>query len=135
MTQSIIHRKLMQNNVERDIVDILGPNYETVLNFWHYVETISKEEYVNIRAAYEENCDAMYRDTFSHKNLLEKIVDSITVIDESTIWNNCHVLHNRGLVSFDACSVVSWATHELICMHKLLEDGHKLLFVPLFNKH
>ena len=55
MTQSIIHRKLMQNNVERDIVDILGPNYETVLNFWHYVETIPKEEYVSICAAYMEN--------------------------------------------------------------------------------
>jgi hypothetical protein len=134
MTHSIIHRALSQNNVERDVVDILGPNYETVLNFWHYVETISKEEYVNIRAAYDENCDALYRDTLSHREILEKNVNSISCINEANIWNNCQVLHNRGLASFGDCCVISWATHELIAMHELFEQGHKLLFVPLFNK-
>ena len=134
MTHSIIHRELMQNNVERNNVDILGPNYETVLNFWHYVETIPKEEYVNIIAAYNENLGVAYKESYSHRKLLEDIVDSITCLTENIVWNNCHALRNRGLASFDGGCVIAWATDELIAMHELFEQGHKLLFVPLFNK-
>jgi hypothetical protein len=134
MKQSIIHQSLIEESRGKDIVDILGPNYETILNFWHYVETISKEEYVNIIAAYFENQDVAYKEKYSHRKLLEDIVDSITRLTENTIWNNCHALRNRGLASFDGCCVIAWATDELIAMHELFEQGHKLLFVPLFNK-
>ena len=33
MTLSILHQRLIEENKGKDVVDILGPNYETVLNF------------------------------------------------------------------------------------------------------
>jgi hypothetical protein len=130
MKYSIIHQTLINRNTGEDIVDILGPNYETVLNFWHYVETISKEECLNIRAEYDANQNVLFEETFSHKRLLEDIVDSITCLTENMLWNNCI----GRIVSFEGCCIVAWATDELIAMHELFELGHKLLFVPLFNK-
>lgn len=133
MTLSTIHRTLIEKSRGKDIVDILGPNYETVLNFWHYVETISKEEFGAIEASYIENTDIFYNDEVSHRNLLTNFVNSISSIPEHDIWNTSFVYESRG-TPFSAICAISWATHELIAMHELFNRGYKLLYVPMFQK-
>lgn len=133
MTLSIILQRLIDENEGRDVVDILGPNYETVLNFWHYVETISEEEFGAIEASYVENTDILYNGEVSHKSVLTNFVNSISSISECDIWSTSFVFRSRG-TPFCAICAISWATHELIAMHELFNQGYKLLYVPMFQK-
>ena len=96
----------------------LGPNYETVLNFWKWLDTLTSEQrnVVGIRN----------RLSVSDRNK----VDTIATDSAYSVVG--------GVFAGEACKAAGFgafgfATYELIGMHIILERGKKLTFVPMFH--
>lgn len=116
MNYSKIHRRfryhLPNDNVFVAPEDFLGPNYETVLNFWCYLESLSRED-------------------FNHKNL-------ITIPGYTTyLRNEARKIAPHQADAWAATSEAlnigmdyGWSTLELIVMHKILGEGKSLHIIP-----
>jgi hypothetical protein len=125
------HSKSHQTFIERLPVrapaepqELLGPNYEAVLNFWWYLDTISEEQQDVFVDRYRA-IDARNRD-----RLIEVIgatANTITTYADAAC--NCARIDWYGVKRFAA----AYATWELICMHTLLEQDKELVFVPMFD--
>ena len=98
--------------------NFLGPNYETVLNFWKWIDSLSVEQWKVVADRYRNLDDAAW--------------DAAWVAARDAARD----------AAWDAAWVAAWyaawyaagsATYELIGMHLLLEQGKKLIFVPMFD--
>jgi hypothetical protein len=104
----------------------LGPNYEAVFNFWSFVEDLGSEEEKLITERFLE-----FENTYDYygTRLIEYTNKVLT--NEAYIWHEVfeatEVLHHTMRIA------IAWATHELICMHKLIEDGEHIVMLPLFE--
>lgn len=113
------------------IEDALGPNYQTVINFWLFVESLDKE-----------TLDFMGKGYRSHPydyDTEEKIVGILKQIipHEGRLWleivNVVKVLVGETHTFPKSKSyAIAWATHEIIGMHKLIEIGHDFRILKLF---
>jgi hypothetical protein len=94
----------------------LGPNWETVLRFWLYYESLTDEQQNELHRRYW----AIDRDNRNRSCVLAYNA-AYEVIGEDNIQ--------------EAWEVTSYSpiTYELIAMHLLLERGHSLTFVPLIK--
>lgn len=127
MTYSKVHlhfaNSLSDNqSIESDEVllfpeHFLGPNYETVLNYWKFLDKFSSKD-------------------FRKRSLLSVASGNLTLRDlarsitsyQADAWVSTSVAHN---ISYN----YGWVTVELIAMHKILEEGKSLVYVPqLFNE-
>jgi hypothetical protein len=94
----------------------LGPNWETVLRFWLYYESLTYEQKDELERRYFA---IVYNNRIRAENLAHNV--AIEVV---------------GVVNWRP---VCWATtypsltYELIAMHLLFERGHFLTFVPLIK--
>jgi hypothetical protein len=129
MTYSKIHQKfskILKNpaaltNPEK----YLGPNWEDVLNFWIYLDTLSDEEKNEMR----QRCWDLDGDVRISANVVAS--DSADEVvgwgfREAAYWAACDV---TGRVVFGD------ATYELIAHHKLLEQNKTLTILPLCVKN
>ncbi len=96
----------------------LGPNYKTVLNFWYYLDTLTEDQ---INVAFVRYDAIPYEPSVSRDLVRYAARDVVGETNRSAVY----------MASFDFSA--SYATYELIAMHKLLEQGKKLIFVPLFD--
>jgi len=105
----------------------LGPNWETVLNFWKWIDTFSEEQWKQV---------ALRCNHLNHNTLQLSWRASLEAADK-TIGGNNRACAYRAIhaVYADYSNTVAafYATFELIGMHFLLEQGNKLAFVPLFD--
>jgi hypothetical protein len=129
MTYSKIHQAFSEHLKTPDVLKnpekYLGPNYQDVLNFWIYVDTLSDEE-------------------------KKKMYDRFLALDED-VWDSawCAAMdaanevvclefrHNAWWAAYDVTGkrvVFGNATLELIGSHKLLEKNKNLTFLPLTIK-
>jgi hypothetical protein len=107
--------------------EFLGPNFESVLNFWLILDDLSKEQWrvVNERhkAFYNEN----YLEWDEAKDLAWDASEEVVgwrYADEAA-----EATYNVTNSWLDAC----FATRELIGMHKILENHKQLLtFFQMF---
>jgi hypothetical protein len=102
--------------------DFLGPNYETVLNFWKWIDSLTVEQWNVV--------DDRYR------NLDSAAGNAAESAAGYAAWDAAESA--AGYAAWDAARYAAWdaawyATWELIGMHILLEQGKKLIFVPLFD--
>jgi hypothetical protein len=116
----------LQQRFTNDPEKALGPNYEAVYNFWAFVDNLTFEETNLIMKRFEEfeNDNASYA-----RLLIEYVVKVLT--NEAYIWQE--VSEAPENLSHIMRIAVAWATHELICMHKLIEDGEHIVVLPLFD--
>jgi hypothetical protein len=118
--------------------NFLGPNYETVLNFWWTMDSLTETQWKEVTRRY---CALDYaaRDAASS-------AAGVAAYDAAgyAAWNAAGSA--AGVAAYDAARDAAWnaagsaawyaagyATYELMGMHTLLNDGRDLLFVPLFN--
>jgi hypothetical protein len=100
--------------------DFLGPNYETVLNFWTFMESLTKANWEKFTRRYTA-IDFAIRDAAA--------MASIAAAVEAT-----NAARAASRAAWDAAEWgAGFATYELIGMHTLLDAGKDLLFIPLFN--
>ena len=102
--------------------DFLGPNYETVLNFWWTVDSLTETQWNEVARRY----DALDPAAWDAAYYAARNAASYAAYDAA--W----------FAAWDAARYAAWyaagyATLELMGMHTLLNDGKTLLFVPLFN--
>jgi hypothetical protein len=106
--------------------DFLGPNYQTVLNFWWFMDSLSEDQWKEVARRY----------------------DALDTAARYAAWNAAWVAawNAAGYAAWNAAGdaarvaardaagyAAGYATSELIGMHTLLNDGKELLFVLFFN--
>jgi hypothetical protein len=102
-----------------DVVKHFGPNYNTVFDFWSYVDTLDRKFIQNIR-----NPNWSY-DLESYANR--------RVHRQFEVWRSARYFGPEPNKTQDVNPhVLGYATLELVVMDRLLDDGHKLAFLPLF---
>jgi hypothetical protein len=95
----------------------LGPNWETVLRWWLYYESLTdeqKDELVRRHCAIDN--DTCIRAWGLARNAADEVIGE----------------YFRDKIK-NISPYPSTLTHELIAMHLLLERGHQLTFVPLIK--
>lgn len=120
MNYSKIHLKLeeyLSSNVLEHPQLFLGPNYETVLNFWWHLESFLPEDFKSRNVVTIPN----YTGHIMH-------VARKYSTNQADAWaaTNDFVLKKTGT----NCVQYGWATVELIAMHEILEEYESLHIVP-----
>jgi hypothetical protein len=116
--------------------NFLGPNYEAVLNFWSWIDTLTDQQMDKLGRCYHSSDEYVRQNAWNisrefattavgHSNRVATFVSTeITPIARYQYRDS----HNGAM----RCAKL--AAYELISMHILLEQGHKLFFVPMFEQ-
>lgn len=118
---------MSNENILTQPEDFLGPNYQTVLNFWTFLDSLSEEQWKEV-----EKRDG---DTEVHivENASEDAAESVRkMLPDFFTGNNSRfdLFYDSNIGAPDT----AWdATCELIGMNSLLDEGKSLTFVPLFS--
>jgi hypothetical protein len=107
--------------------DFLGPNYETVLNFWWTMDSLTETQWNEVARRYDA-LDRAARDA-----ALSAAWSAAGDAAWDDAWEAAGDAAGSAAAGYAAGSAAGYATWELIGMHTLLNDGKTLLFVPLFN--
>ncbi len=125
MKISKIHRMLSYRLEERKALtnpeDFLGPNWQDVINFWLFIDTLSKDEELKIGDRYPYTLDVFVRDHASSaaSNMAIEVVGRNV---SEAAWS----------AAFCATRLIfADATDELLAHHKLLEQGKTVVALPL----
>jgi hypothetical protein len=113
MTYSKIHQAFSELLEQPDAITnpekYLGPNWEDVLNFWIYLDTLSDEERGEMKDLYWDLDDNVRESAFV------------------AAWCAAYDVTGCGLV-------FAYATLELITHHKLIEQYKTPTFLPIVVK-
>jgi hypothetical protein len=96
----------------------LGSNYLALLNFWHYLDTLDKQQWRNVTKKY----DPILPRFDAHINYHSKFVYT-----NRPFWNNVF------LDCADVRILVREAAYEIYIMDALFKDGKQLIYLPLFS--
>jgi hypothetical protein len=110
----------------------LGPNWETVLNFWLFLDSLSSDHRKLIGERYNElERSGRLR---GHYEIVCQYVGEV-LENEGRLWNKVYrgrnFTFNYNLIDYNLA--VTWATHELVGMHELIEAGKEIHILPLFD--
>ena len=113
--------------------DFLGPNYETVLNFWWTMDSLTETQWNEVARRYRALDSAAGDAASSASRAASRAAAGYAAwYAGDAAWS----------AAYDAAWSAAWAaawyaagdaTYELIGMHTLLNDGENLLFVPIFH--
>jgi hypothetical protein len=110
--------------------NFLGPNYETVINFWWFMDGLTKNQWNEVARRY----DAL---DYAARNAAGSAARNAARNAAGSAARNAAgsaAGYAAGYAAWNAAWDAAWdATYELIGMHTLLDDGKDLLFVPLFS--
>jgi hypothetical protein len=104
----------------------LGPNYETVLNFWLFLETLSADQVSIIAERYKES-ERVHGFNMDH---ICKQVEKV-ILDEKELW--FRIFDHIYFTGINFKIAITWATHELIAMHEFIANGEHIHIIPLFD--
>jgi hypothetical protein len=110
--------------------DFLVPNYETVLNFWWVVDSLTEDNWNEVARRYHA-LDHAARNA-ARDAARDAARGAARGAAVNAAWDAASYAA-RDAASYAASYAAGVATYELIGMHTLLNDGKTLLFVPLFN--
>jgi len=124
------HSKTLENFISQQYSDCLltpekyfGPNYETLFNFWTYLDTLTLEHVMSVQSS-------SYNILSKYKIPLVNIAAEI-VHNQLAIWANpIRSIYNG---SEDRYSL-GYASLEIVCVHKLFDKEYPLHYLPLFEK-
>jgi hypothetical protein len=128
MTYSKIHQAFSKHLKNPDVLKnpakYLGPNYQDVLNFWIYVDSLNDEEKSEMwRRYWSLNCDVRVFAIDTARDAADEVVGCgfrLAVFSAA-----------RDVIGW---RVFGWATYELIGSHKLLEQYKTPTVLPLCVK-
>ena len=132
MNYSKAHRNLALHADTPDVYNnpkkYLGPNYEAVLNFWWYLETLTTEQILELEGNYELEY-TLYNKRYP------ALVDYVEgILGYSRESNAVHASrsHVRDIMG-QFPNIPAPVTLELIAMHTILGRGESLIFVPMLS--
>ena len=106
--------------------EFLGQNYETVLNFWKWMDSLNQDQWSIVADRYR-NLDPAARNVALY-TAWPAVRDAARDAALDAAWEAARDAAG-GAAGYAAAS----ATYELMGMHLLLEQGKKLVFVPMFD--
>jgi len=117
--------------------NFLGPNYEAVMNFWWYIDALTDQQIDKLSSSYY-SCDDFVR--HNAWNISREFASTTvgrsnrvaTFVSTEITPPTARYLYNDNHSGARTCAKL--AAYELISMHILLEQGHKLFFVPMFEQ-
>jgi hypothetical protein len=121
-THQRLSERLKEPKVLTNPEDFLGPNWEDVINFWFYIETLSEEERKKIDFSYRRDLEYVLK-TSAADAAWSAAYDVVGGKVRDAAWYAPHDVSDYW--------VFSDATNELIASHKLLEQDKTLVFLPL----
>jgi hypothetical protein len=110
--------------------NFLGPNYEAVINFWWYMDSLTETQWTEVARRYRALDPATVDAARSAARYAAYYAAG------SAAWcaaGNAAEYAAEYAARYAAWSAAGYATYELIGMHTLLNGGKDLLFVPLFT--
>jgi hypothetical protein len=117
-THQILSDNLKNTEVLTNPEPFLGPNWETILRFWLYGESLTYEQKDELFRRYVViDIDI---DTFNRA--WDLAYDAAVEVIGKDNWNAVYL-----------SASYSGITMELIAMHLLFERGHSLTFIPLIK--
>lgn len=102
----------------------LGPNYQTVLNFWKFAESLTDEQ----KEIIKKNHDGNWR-KYNKKISLEDTAYAVTKLSWAEIVDAFDPYSINDTFAFAA----AWATFEIIGMHILVEKGYQFHYLKKFE--
>ena len=100
----------------------LGSNWEAVINFWIYLDTLTEEQLKVVNERYWALSD---EERYKAKNKVFEAANETTkyagYVADAAYW-----------IVFYAKWAAAYATYELIALEKLLDQGYELVIFPLF---
>jgi hypothetical protein len=114
--------------------DFLGPNYETVLNFWWTMDSLTETQWNEVARRY----DALDSAAVSAAGSAAGSAAVSAAVSAAGYAAGYAAYDAAWSAAYDAAwsaarAAAGYATYELMGMHTLLNDGKTLLFVPLFG--
>ena len=129
MNYSKAHQHFAQN-ITSDVFynpeKYLGPNYASVLNFWWYLESLTREQLLELQENYDLN-SGQYNMRYQ---VLVEYAESIVGFDNryrAVTASRSHV----GDIIGQFPNIPAPVTLELMAMHTILDKGEELIFVPM----
>ena len=124
MTPSKYHLNFFKFHALSDALDnpekYFGPNYATLLNFWNFLENLTKEQVEKIPSRVD-SVSGRYSVFEESRNITKDYWHCVCSLG-STVFND-------GSKS----SIMARASHEIIAMHSIIEHGYKFKALPLFE--
>ena len=138
MNYSKAHQKfsnrLQNQEALTNLQDFLGPNYETVLNFWWFLDSLTKDNWKEVASRHYALDYAARHAAGDAAGYAAGYAASNAIVNAAGYAAGVAAGYAAGDAAWDAAwDAAAYATYELIGMHTLLNDGKDLLFVPLFN--
>jgi hypothetical protein len=129
MTYSKTHKRFSEHLNQPDVLTnpgkYLGPNYQDVLNFWIYVDTLSAEEKEEMwQRCWDLDDDVRNTSNVASRDAAEEVVG---LRFRYAAWRAAYDVTGWGLV-------FGYATYELIGHHKLLEQNKTPLALQYCTK-
>jgi hypothetical protein len=118
--------------------NFLGPNYETVINFWWVIDGLTENQWNEVARRYDA-LDAAARDAawaaagYAARDAAWAAARDAAMSAAWSAAGNAARDAAGSAARYAAWDAARSATYELMGMHTLLNDGKDLLFVPLFN--
>jgi hypothetical protein len=126
--------------------DFLGPNCETVLNFWWTMDSLTETQWNEVARRYDALDSAAWDAAWSAARSAagDAAWSAARSAAGDAAWSAAWSAAGSAAGSAAraaagyaaraaARAAAGYATYELMGMHTLLNDGKTLLFVPLFN--
>ena len=127
MTISKTHQRFASGYKKPDAIEhpekYLGPNWESVLNFWEQIDKLSDEQIEIVKDRFSDaynNSWVEWRTAFDTAWTSSNDVVGFKV--SYSIWGDA-----------TRYGAEAYATLELIGMHKLIEHGKQPYFIPMFD--
>jgi hypothetical protein len=100
----------------RHIVEELGPNLQTVLNFWLFLDNLSEEQSEVV----------VSRNNKMHHSKRKRV-------DELTVRSVNKVISESVKRSIPSYGAKLFATYEIIAAQEILDEAGELTFLPMFD--
>jgi Na+-transporting NADH:ubiquinone oxidoreductase subunit NqrB len=101
---------------KRYSVEELGPNWQTVLNFWLFLDNLSAEQIIAVRS----RNDKMW---YTKRKIVDKL----------TIRSTNKVISESVRPSIHLWGASLFATFEIIAAQEILDEAGELTFLPMFD--
>lgn len=118
----------LQGDYLHDPEKALGENYKSVLNFWLLVDTLSEEQWKQLNHSYRSYSN-------DEEDLLIQKVKDVIEEAEFPLWNRIvDYLHETYGTQDCWIFTIAWATHELIAMNSLNDEGFDFMSIKCVAK-
>lgn len=131
--QTLIDQEYIYGTSDKDLEDVLGPNYRTLINFWLWIENnceakdfiLSEEEDTNVASLWDE-IDEEY----------VEFVEDIQweLIGDDSVESLTHVFVYDKVEQYGMSSLISNCATEILAMDKIIESEWELQFIPFLMK-